>query len=474
MAEHFNDTKKKVLILGAGLAGLSAGWMLRKKGYEVDIIERDDVAGGLAITRSDGVFKWDLGPHNIHTHYSHILSFFKRTFASLYEHTVPCLIYKNGKFLQYPLKGLKVITSLSFGGFVVASLSFFLARLRMFLGEPKKDDNFEDWIKNRFGSVLFNEYFRDYPRKVWGIEPRNIDRYVADKRIPVMSLSDLIRSLIFRRPTKMNHPEWTSKSFYLPDGIGALPGFFEKEFLQNGGRIHLSTLPTKVIASGKEAVSVMCQNGSGAKEYRADYLLSTIPINSLVELFPEDTGRPIESAKSLDYVASLLLFLKLNKSDVIPAKLLYFAEPEVLFSRVSDVGGFSPAMVPDGQNLLCLEFPCTEGDAVWRMSLEELTTHAVKVLAERNVLNEQEVTGSFLERVTHSYPRFRQGFLDHLKSCQDFINSHENCLSFGRQGGFSYVNTDAVIHLGFQAADAVVMAQAAGYSLADWFSIKAK
>jgi protoporphyrinogen oxidase len=472
--ESADNQKKRVLILGAGLAGLSAGWMLRKKGYEVDIIERDETAGGLAITRKDGEFKWDLGPHNIHTHHTHVLSFLKRTFSSLYEHSVPCLIFKNGRFLQYPLKGLKIISSLSPLRFLYAGISFFMARLTMFLSNPKNDNNFEEWIRNRFGSVLFNEYFRDYPRKVWGLEPNKIDKYVAEKRIPIMSLTDLIRTLILRRPSKMSHPEWSSASFYLPDGIGALPEFFEKEFLKDGGRIHFSSVPTKISTLQEKASKIEIQNGSGTKEFETDYLLSTIPINAMIELFSESSSKPVESAKSLDYVASVLLFLKTNKRDVIPAKLLYFSEPEVLFSRVSDVGGFSPKMVPDSQNLLCLEFPCSEGDGVWKMTLEELTEHAVSVMVDRGVLKREEIIGSFVEKITHSYPRFRHGFLDHLKSCHDFINSYDNCLSYGRQGGFAYVNTDAVIHLGFQAADAVVMAKAAGFSLADWFAIRGK
>lgn len=470
--EYTNNIKKnKVVILGGGLAGLSAGWILRKKGYEVQIIEKDAIAGGLAITRSQGGYKWDLGPHNFHTNHQHILNFMKRTFTKLYEHTLSSLIYKNGRFITYPLKGLKVIASLPPLQLVTASISFFCARLRMFFCEPSRDGNFQEWVENRFGKILFKEYFHDYPKKVWGIHPREIDKYVAEKRIPVMSLTELIRTALFGKPIRINHPEWTKHNFYLPHGIGALPKFFEEEFIRMEGIIHFDTKPLKIETEGDFIKSILISNDSGEKQLTCDYLLSTIPINDFVNLFEFKKESVKRSASKLDYVASVLLFLKVNSYKVIPAPLLYYSHADVLFSRVSDVGAFSKEMVPEGKNLLCLEFPCTVGDTVWNMSVESLTNHAISVFKQSGILDQDMVNGSFVEKVSHSYPRFRIGFLENLNECQSFVHGFKNCLSFGRQGGFSYINTDGVMNQGFHAAEAVIMSGGIGFSISEWFAI---
>lgn len=55
-------TKKKVIVIGAGFAGLSAAALLGKQGHEVIILEKNDQAGGRArIWEKDG-FRFDMGP----------------------------------------------------------------------------------------------------------------------------------------------------------------------------------------------------------------------------------------------------------------------------------------------------------------------------------------------------------------------------------------------------------------------------
>lgn len=465
-----NPTRNKVVVLGAGLAGLSAAWLLAKQGYQVELVEQESYAGGLAITRSDGEYKWDLGPHNIHTNYPHIQKFLDKTFPQMFEHGLPSLIYKNGRFLSYPLKGLKVIVSLPPLRLLAACFTLFVARLKMFLGEPTKDNNFESWIINRFGKILFQEYFRDYPRKVWGIEPNQIDKYVCEKRVPVISLVELFRSLILGRQSRTDHPEWATKHYYLPEGIGEMPDFFIKELNELGVKFHFSCRP-QYIKSESDKVSsiVIVDSKCQEQELTADYLLSTIPINVLIKLFTDRSELAISAAASLDYVSSLLLFIKVRRSECLPAKLLYFSEPKLLFSRVSDVGGFSRLMVPESHNMICVEFPCSYEDKVWNMEESALAKHAIEALTERRIIKEEEVVGYFTEKVSHSYPRFREGFKENLTKCFDYINSFKNCLSYGRQGGFAYVNTDAVINLGFQAAESVIMSNASELSPSEWF-----
>ena len=56
--------KKKVLILGAGITGLSAAWKLSEDEYDVTIIEKDFAVGGLAKTIKFKDSFVDIGPHS--------------------------------------------------------------------------------------------------------------------------------------------------------------------------------------------------------------------------------------------------------------------------------------------------------------------------------------------------------------------------------------------------------------------------
>ena len=161
--------------------------------------------------------------------------------------------------------------------------------------------------------------------------------------------------------------------------------------------------------------------------------------------------------------------MKLARRNVLSSTLLYFSDPTVLFSRVSDLSQFSPEMAPSGKSLLCLECPCTPGDSTWVMEDQALLEHAVHELSRRGLVNRSDVEGGFTERVFHSYPKFRVGFRDRVTLCFNFLGSFRNLVSFGRQGGFKYVNTDSVTHYGFLAASSVMMAEATGCSCLEWF-----
>ncbi|MGP6140209.1 phytoene desaturase family protein [Jeotgalibaca sp. A127] len=54
--------KKKVIVIGAGVAGLSSAVRLQKEGYAVEIYEKESIPGGkMHVIEKDG-FKFDLGP----------------------------------------------------------------------------------------------------------------------------------------------------------------------------------------------------------------------------------------------------------------------------------------------------------------------------------------------------------------------------------------------------------------------------
>ncbi len=57
-----SGSKKKVIIVGAGIAGMSASAILAKEGYDVTIIEKNDKPGGRINSFSSDGFTFDMGP----------------------------------------------------------------------------------------------------------------------------------------------------------------------------------------------------------------------------------------------------------------------------------------------------------------------------------------------------------------------------------------------------------------------------
>lgn len=466
------STRAAIVVLGAGLAGLSAGWLLARKGYQVVLLEREAYCGGLAITKERDGFRYDLGPHNIHTAHAHVLQFLKREFKSLFAHRPSLKIFRRSRFIDYPIHGPRVITSLRPLTIIPAVVSFILARCALFLKEPRKEVSFRDWIVNRFGWVLHREYFHDYPRKVWGLETNRIHKYVAEQRVPALSVLELIQG-VFGRLSGARHPEFTDENFYLTLGIGELPKFFEDGLRARGGEIINSVAIERIERAGDDITGVTYRAHDGRPRHLpCSHLLSTIPVNELVAMFSDLPGDTIQAARDLTYRSTVLLFVQLRAELPLPGTILYFTEPEILFSRLYDVGQFSKSMVPEGNGLLCVEFPCQRDDEVWSMSDADLFAHVLATLEARGLLTANHVETSFTERVSHSYPVFDTEYAVRLESCFQYLRRFRNLLSYGRQGGFSYINTDGAIQQGFKAATAVVMARDYGSSCAEWFASK--
>lgn len=463
------ERSSEIVVIGGGPSGLSAAWVLSSHGYPVTVVEKEAQCGGLAATRSHGRFHYDIGPHNIHTRHPHIMAFLRRNFSdSLQARPITSVIHKRGKLVPYPLRGLKVLTSLPGIRIPAATASFAWARLRMFAGDPSEDGSFETWIRNRFGGILFHEYFCDYPEKVWGLPANRIDRIVGDKRIPVIGLTELVRSAILGRPMRLDHPEFVSDNFFMKHGVGEICERLQADCASRGVKFLTGVEPLRIRATGGRIESLSLEDG---RELNCRYLLSTIPIDKLtglLESIPETVAR---AASELEYRSSLLVFLTASKKMSWPSSMVYFAEPAIPFSRVSDAGQLSPTMVPEGQTLLCLEAPCFTTDPIWSRPGDELARDAIALMERTGLAEAASISGSFVERVSHSYPLFRTGFALKKRIVEDFFRGFPSLLSFGRQGGFAYINVDEALDAGFRAAAALFMTESAGGTCTDWFRV---
>ena len=58
-----NKESKKAVVVGAGPSGVSAAYELSKQNIETQIIEKNNMVGGLARTMSFKNLRFDVGPH---------------------------------------------------------------------------------------------------------------------------------------------------------------------------------------------------------------------------------------------------------------------------------------------------------------------------------------------------------------------------------------------------------------------------
>ena len=196
------STETDVFVIGAGPAGLTAGYCLAKEGRSVVIIERDPVyVGGISRTVDYKGFLFDIGGHRFFSKSKEVVALWQELLPDDFI-TRPRLsrIYYNGKFFSYPLKAFEALLKLGVFTSAACLASYARAKLRP-LAEPR---TFHQWVRNQFGERLFQIFFKTYTEKVWGMSCDEISADWAAQRIKGLDLATavvnaLTRSLRLRR-----------------------------------------------------------------------------------------------------------------------------------------------------------------------------------------------------------------------------------------------------------------------------------
>jgi len=452
-----------IVVLGAGPGGLCAAWNLVQDGHRVVVLEKEPTWGGQSLTFEHDGYRFDLGPHNIHSRHRAVLDFFAERLADQWvERKLTAEIYFRRRRVEYPLVGTQVLRFLPWGTSLLCGLSFLWGRLlSLFVSVFKDDGSYETWMINRFGRRFYDIFFGPYTFKTWGVPPSQLSDLIAKKRVVVQTLVDLIKSVLFK--TEFPHPEnpRLNRQCYPRKGVGEICDFFAKGVLAGGGRILTGASVCEVRLENKRCVGVSYDlNGErenldfgNSKDDSGWEVISTIPLNNLI-LSMKGTVPPEvrQAASELDFTSEVFLFLKVDGEEVFNVPLLYFSEAEFPFNRIYDVRLFSPEMVPAGKNALCLELTCREGDETWNLPEAQVFEKCMAPLERHGLLDRRRVEGHLVRRLKHAYPLFRVGFQERLQSIFDYLFTLENLLSFGRQGMFSYANVDDVVWMGFEIA----------------------
>ena len=188
MKEH-----KKVLIIGAGPAGLSAARVLSENGYSVEIFEIDSNVGGM--NKSIELFSQivDIGPHRFFSKDKRLNDFWHAHTNGEYEKVSRLTrIFYNRKFFYYPLRGFDALFKLGFLESALCVLSYIRAKI-----SPFKGDSFESWVANAFGYRLYSIFFKGYTEKLWGIKGSELDSDFAAQRIKGLNLYEAVKSAFF-------------------------------------------------------------------------------------------------------------------------------------------------------------------------------------------------------------------------------------------------------------------------------------
>ncbi|MBI5379920.1 MAG: FAD-dependent oxidoreductase [Nitrospirae bacterium] len=447
--------KPDVLVLGGGLAGLSAGVALTRAGRRVLVLEGNPGVGGLARTLSHGPFRFDLGGHRFFTKDEAVETFLLDLMGDeLVTVSRSSKILLRDRYIDYPLKPLNAVRGLGLPVAVRILFEYAQEQIKGWIRPPRLV-SLEDWVVNRFGRTLYRIYFRDYSEKVWGIGCGRICKEWVEQRIQGLSLGAAIRKA-FVKPRGKPIATLVNRFLYPSLGIGRIAERMREEIAECGAVLTDARIE-RLTRRGDRIASVSARHEGLSRVWEAETFISTIPIAPLVRMLdPAPPDDVLRAADRLRFRDLILVVVMLDRPRVTDQTWIYIPERAVPFGRIHEPTNWSARMAPEGQTLLVTEHFCFRSDPIWGRSDAELTEETVSHLERLGFIRRKEVLGSVVLRIPKAYPLFEVGYRAHLGTIAAYLSRFENLRLAGRGGMFRYYNMDHAMASGLEAAEAIL------------------
>ena len=425
-----------VLVVGAGPAGLTAAYLLAQAGESVTVLEAEDQVGGLAKTVERDGYRFDLGGHRFFTKSAEVEALWNEVLGDEFLlRPRMSRIYWNGRFLDYPLRGVDVIRKLGPVELTRSSASYLRALARPNGGE----ETFEEWVSNRFGRRLFELFFRSYTEKVWGVPTSEIRAEWAAQRIRGLSFASAARSAFLGN--RGNRVKSLIEEFHYPRlGPGQMWEAMADRIRELGGEVRLGAPVERLEIEGGRVVAVH----AGGERLAGRDVISSLPLRTTAALAspaaPEEVAR---AARGLRYRDFLTVALAIESDDLFPDNWIYVHDPQVRVGRIQNYRSWSPWMVPRADTAsVGLEYFCFEGDDIWSSPDAQLVDLATREIEQLGLGRAAAVRRGWVVRVPKAYPVYDGEYAERVATIKGWLGTISNLQQVGRNGLHRYNNSD--------------------------------
>ncbi|HEX8637902.1 MAG TPA: NAD(P)/FAD-dependent oxidoreductase, partial [Pyrinomonadaceae bacterium] len=422
---------KRVVIIGAGPAGLTAGYSLLKKSKEINVtvLEADPrYVGGISRTVEYKGFRFDIGGHRFFSKSKEVEDLWSEILPhDMLDRPRSSRIFYRGKFFSYPLKATEALFKLGVFESARCMLSYGKAQM-MPVDDPK---NFEDWVSNKFGKRLFSIFFKTYTEKVWGMNCREISSDWAAQRIKGLSLASAVKNAVLPKRKAQKNGEVIKTlidTFRYPRlGPGMMWDACAEKIKEMGGRILMGQKVTACRWDEDKSIwTITVLDSAGAEiEMQAEHIISSAPLRELgLALSPKLSESAIAAAGSLKYRDFLTVTLIIKDREQFSDNWIYIHDPNVQVGRIQNFKSWSPEMVPD-PNCCCygLEYFCFKDDGLWSSSDEQLIELAKSEIEKIGLAKAADVLDGCVVRQPKAYPIYDDEYAVHVASLKSEMES---------------------------------------------------
>lgn len=429
----------RIIIIGAGISGISCGIRLEQLGINGYIVlESDSKAGGLCQSFKLGSFYYDIGAHALHhkaLENINLKEVIDTKEIDIQKRNAKIFIYN--KFIPHPfqlhLYYLPLIKK-------IKCVYYYLERKTVF--DPV---NLHDWLLLKFGKGICDEFLFPFNRKIWvSHELKKISMSIT-KRIKSGSFRVLYGFLF------QNENNYSTNEYVCYPSNGGFENFLNESIFKIKDRILLNKRLMSIDLKNK----IIIINDSDIIKY--DVLINTIPVDKFIEIIKNPTSNDIyENSKRLGKI-SICLVTFLTKKISTKYQRLYISEEKYFAQRVIINSNSSEAFKKHDQSIVSLEISYRDKGLV--ATKEELISNCQQLLIDARLINSKsDIIEDKIDFFSYAYPLQNVGMERIMKKIKSYLLEYD-CYTIGRFGEWNYENVDGMVARAFDCIDDIVKKQ---------------
>ncbi len=394
-----------IIILGGGISGLSVAWLLKQRGIHSTVIETQNRIGGLARSFNWHGIDCDIAPHRLFTHNKEVLELILNL-VPMHQHSRKSCIFLGGKTIKDPINPIELC--LRFPNKAPKLIGGFLFKPKL------EETSFANFALNRYGQGLYDLFFEPYTQKLLGVSAKNISPEWGRQKL---------RSSGFSQWFRQNSKTYFN-SFYYPTTGGY--GMIAERMAEELDDSILVNAHVTGLDFDKSRITTVTIHHNGKEEViECDQLISTLPATSLAAMLGEKIY--------FQYNSISLVYLNINKRQVMPYHWAYFADESIVINRMAEFKNFTQPSMVTNNTVLCAE----------------VTTHSdnpsedvISALVSYGLIEQPEVKDVLVLEETYGYPIYLKGFESKRVEALKLFGRYQNLHTVGRNAEFRHIDID--------------------------------
>lgn len=404
------------VILGAGIAGISAAYHLKQKGESSVIFEKDNDWGGLCGFFEINGFRFDRFVHFTFAKDEKIAELFAKS-SPLYAHPPVSYNYWRGCWLKHPAQNNLAPLPIEEKVKIIDS----------FVNRPRKDvaeiSDYAEWLRVQYGDYFAENFPFAYTRKYWGVEAKQLETKWVGNRLHVSPLPEVLRGAFAEQQENFYYTKFMN--YPKKGGFRSIMNECRK-----GLDIRLNKKAVRIDTAAKQV-----EFADGTVE-KYDNLISSLPLPEIIKMISDVPENVQNAAKQLRWTCGYQVSLGFNRPDVAKYLWFYIYDEDVPPARVYSPNLKSPDNAPDGCSSLQAEIFFANGAKVVDKNI--ILQKTVEKLKEICQFNDSDVVVKDIRFEPYANIIFTPEIYESRKVVREWLQA-QGIKTIGRFGEWDYL-----------------------------------